>query len=130
VREYVRRRDDEAQYPHNARHEFMSVALADAIGASGNSGDCDLLRYLVGTHHGYGRALPPYWAEGQHMVKDRSTGIEVRADAATSLARADHGWPDLFRRLMERYGYWGLAYLEVVLRRADCVRSREEQDNK
>jgi CRISPR-associated endonuclease/helicase Cas3 len=130
VREYMRRRDDEAQYPHNARHEFMSVALADATGASGNSGDSDLLRYLVGTHHGYGRPLPPYWAEGEHMVKDRSTGIEVRADAATSLARADHGWPDLFRRLMERYGYWGLAYLEVMLRRADCVRSREEQDNK
>jgi CRISPR-associated endonuclease/helicase Cas3 len=56
----------------------------------------------------------------------RGHPIEARSDHG--LERVESGWVDLFWRLVRRYGYWGLAYLEALLRQADRVRSQEEVD--
>ena len=43
------------------------------------------------------------------------------------LEQLDSGWTDRFWQLNRRYGYWGLAYLEMLLRLADQSRSAQEE---
>jgi CRISPR-associated endonuclease/helicase Cas3 len=123
-----RRRRDRAGYPEGARHEFVSVAIA-AAARSWTACDRDLVLYLIGTHHGYGRPFPPVWLDPENPeICALVDGEAAFARSAHELARLDSGWPDRFWSLTRRYGWWGLAYLETILRRADCVRSREEQE--
>lgn len=89
--------------PRGWRHEVASLAARPKLP--------DLVRYLVGTHHGRGRPWLP-------------AGPDV------DLWREARGaeWPGLVARLRQQYGLWGLAYLEALLRLADWARSAEEQD--
>lgn len=90
-----------AGLPRGWRHEMRS--LADTSQAS------DLERYLIGTHHGRGRPCLP-----------------AHPDPALWQASGGEQWPALFAALQERFGFWGLAYLETVVRLADWAQSREE----
>jgi len=117
-----------AGWPPGERHEFVSAALLGrSEEAPGKAFDWELVVHLVGAHHGFGRPFPPLT---RHPVP-----IQVRATLAAEslvacsdheLYRLESGWLERFWRLIGRYGYWGLAYLEAVLRRADCVASRKE----
>ena len=49
------------------------------------------------------------------------------ASANHGLWHLKSGWADTFWKLVREHGYWGLAYLETVLRLADGARSSEEQ---
>ena len=115
-------------YPMGMRHEIASVAMiasnADVLGLAH---DEDLVLHLVGTHHGWGRPLPPiiedpnpqalsYAWEG-HLLTASSDLVE----GSLALDMADRFW-----RLVERHGYHGLAWLEAVLRLADHRQSAEE----
>jgi CRISPR-associated endonuclease/helicase Cas3 len=124
------RRLEIAPYPKGARHEFASVAIAEAYAKWPEGCDRDLVLYLIGTHHGYGRALAPIWKEEdpEYEVRAQVDGEQVAVRGANRVSSADSGWVDRYWRLTRKYGWWGLAYLEAVLRRADCVRSREEQE--
>jgi CRISPR-associated endonuclease/helicase Cas3 len=128
-REYMRRRTD-AGYPSGARHEFASAALAAAFASWPAGCDEQLALHLIGTHHGYGRALPPVWTDSDYEVRARLNGDEVAVRGAHRVGQLDSGWTDRYWAMTRRYGWWGLAYLEAVLRRADCVRSREEQEER
>jgi CRISPR-associated endonuclease/helicase Cas3 len=110
--EFLRRRRDSG-YPTGARHEFDSVLRAAASPAWPEECDRELALYLMGTHHGYGRPFPPVWKDGETAVAE--------------VAHLDSGWVERYWELTRKYGWWGLAYLEAMLRRADCVRSREEE---
>jgi CRISPR-associated endonuclease/helicase Cas3 len=120
-----RRRRRESGFPKGARHEFASVSLAEA-GAHWD-GDRELPLYLIGTHHGYGRPFPPVWSGGDYEIRAVLDGRTVAVKDASRCAEIGSGWADRFWSLSRRYGWWGLAYLEAVLRRADCVQSREEE---
>jgi CRISPR-associated endonuclease/helicase Cas3 len=126
-REYLKRLR-ESGYPKGARHEFASVALAE-VGA-GWQEDCDpeLVLHLIGTHHGYGHALPPVWPDEDFEVRAHVSGKEVAIRGAHRVGQLDSGWTERYWAMTRKYGWWGLAYLEAILRRADCVRSREEQE--
>jgi CRISPR-associated endonuclease/helicase Cas3 len=114
--------------PRGWRHEFFSVALiASNTAVWEQAHDADVVRYLVGVHHGLGRPFPPAVVDRdpqESTVRYRDWTFTARSDHG--LERLDSGWAELFWRLVRRYGYWGLAYLEALLRMADRARSREE----
>ena len=67
-----------------------------------------LVRHLVGSHHGHGRALFPSAPDPE-------------------LWRSLSDWPLQFAALQAQFGHWGLAYLETLVRLADWSVSDEEQ---
>jgi len=91
--------------------------------------DSELVLYLVGAHHGHGRpCFPPVcWPDPATAFKlDLGEG-SVTARQGLELQRLDSGWIELFERLNTRYGPWGLARMEAVLRLADHRQSEWEQ---
>ncbi len=125
--EYQDKRE-KSRYPRHARHEFGSVALAAGSKAFQNAKNSELVLHLIGTHHGYGRSLAPYWYDDTDgKITAEVDGEQLSGEQPSRFARIDSGWARQFWTLVGRYGYWGLAYLETILRRADCVQSREEE---
>jgi CRISPR-associated endonuclease/helicase Cas3 len=130
-----------AGWPKGGRHEALSVLLVrnNPVAIAGLS-EAELMIHLVGTHHGRGRPLwpvemeeePSSWAEqpppvrcGLHGV-EMSSPMEIRPEAA--LAPLHAGWVDSFWRMVTRFGWWGLAYLEALLVLADHAQSRAEKE--
>jgi CRISPR-associated endonuclease/helicase Cas3 len=109
------------------RHEAYSVALLETHDRLlSEVPDRDLVLFIVGTHHGRGRSLMPDRADdGTAFIVDVN-GIEYSFNGVPQLGSLGSDWPTLFWRLTRRYGPWGLAYLEAVLRSADRLRSEEE----
>lgn len=110
------------------RHEIMSVAMAQSNSeVLTGAHDLDLVLHLVGTHHGFARPLPPIRRDDRpEMLCFDHEGIPMEAstdlvDGPLALEMADRFW-----RLVERYGYHGLAWLEAILRLADHQQSAEE----
>jgi CRISPR-associated endonuclease/helicase Cas3 len=122
-----RRRKEQASYPNRARHEFASVLLAEQWGSWCKDCDVELALYLIGTHHGYGRPFPPVWEDKGYTIRVEVEGRGLAVQDVHRIGRLGSGWPDRYSALTRRYGWWGLAYLETILRRADCVVSREEE---
>lgn len=89
------------------RHEFGS--LLD-LGDEGI--DDDLILHLVACHHG--RARPGF--EPKAFDNDHSLDRNEQASYESALR---------FDRLQQRYGWWGLAYLEALVKCADVMGSRE-----
>jgi CRISPR-associated endonuclease/helicase Cas3 len=123
--------------PEFWRHEALSVrvAIADArFSAQADSMDRELALWLIGTHHGWGR---PFFPHDDPL--DESTRNINAANGETILLPACPGpqrlsfdwegldWASLFDLLQRRYGAWGLARLEAILRLADH-RASEEND--
>ena len=91
-----------AGLPRGWRHELASVAQRQAL--------APLVRYLVGSHHGRGRPWMP-----------------AAPDPKLWHAAQAADWPALAKQMQERYGFWGLCYLEAILRLADWSQSMKEQ---
>lgn len=116
------------RYPTGMRHEVASVAMIESSSAVlVPAHDQDLVLHLVGTHHGWGRPLPPI-VEDPDPQTLRYTfdgySLEACSDLVASPLALDMA--DRFWRLVERYGYHGLAWLEAILRLADHQQSAEE----
>jgi CRISPR-associated endonuclease/helicase Cas3 len=125
----IRRARERAGYPDGARHEVASLALITGHpGLRALAGDWDLVQHLVGSSHGYGR---PFLPAVPLQVPDR---LAVRlGDFDLSLAGTEAPWrigggaAERYWRLVRRYGWWGLAWLECIVRLADHRRSEDEQ---
>jgi CRISPR-associated endonuclease/helicase Cas3 len=127
--EKVRQR---AGLPRGFRHEFVSVALlrnhAGEVLGDLSEDQRGLVEYLVGTHHGRGRPFVPFVEEREpEQVALNWAGHALSASSDHGLWRLDSRWTENFWVLVRRFGYWGLAYLETLLRLADAARSAEEQ---
>ena len=115
-----------AGWPRSGRHEALSARFVRRwIETSGEGHDpslADLLVHLVISHHGSGRPLVPPVNDGapENVTWEAAVRLEVPAD----LSIVDWDQPVRFRRLNERFGPWGLALLETILRRADHSVSR------
>lgn len=130
-RQALRASRERAGYPAGCRHELLSVALMDNGDAAvrGGAHDWELVLHLVGSHHGYCRPLAPVLIDDQPVpVRFERDGSSVTRSSAHDLARIDSGVADRFWTLIERYGWWGLAWLEAILRLSDHRQSAIEQD--
>lgn len=111
--------DRVAGWPVGGSHELLGVQMLDAAIAAGlKIPDEDLVRHLVISHHGAGRPI----------VKPIERVAELRTEfcyggttfvALTDPSRVDWEQPERFRLLNERFGYWGLALMEALVRQAD-----------
>lgn len=124
-----RRGDGRAGYPRGARHELLSVAMLErTAGAIAAEVDRDLVLHLIASHHGWCRPHAP--------VEDPGTSVDVEwhHQGHALVASSDHGLADAgatvvdrFWAMTRRYGWWGLAWLEALVRLADHSASRAEQ---
>lgn len=108
-----------AGFPAGLRHEVASVAML-------SSNTVELVRLLVATHHGYGRPFFPAQIDPQlfDIAYSGALGelIVTRPYASASVgARV----PIDFETVLRRYGWFGIAWLEAILRLGDHQASRE-----
>lgn len=116
-------------YPEGARHELLSVRLAESAPEllPDDPDMRDLLLHLIATHHGHCRPLAPVvFDEAAPTVNYTLNGIRTTWRGPTTLERLDSGVAERYWRLVRRYGWWGLAWLEALLRLADHRRSEWE----
>ena len=122
--EAIERARKMAGYPKGGRHELLSVALLAHDKGAEPEIDRDLVLHLIASHHGRCRPFAP-------VVPDNApVDVQVGDRRSTSdhgLERASSGITERFWKLTDRYGWYGLAYLEAILRLADHRQSEKEQ---
>lgn len=125
----IRRAREQAGYPRGGRHEAQSLALiADRPQLRDQANDWDLVQHLVISHHGFGRPFVPVVPDPQPVgVVLRHGDLDLARGSDHKVHRLDSGVPERYWRLVRRYGWWGLAWLEAILRLADHRRSEDEQ---
>lgn len=123
--------------PENWRHEAFSVRLASHVSCFADAKDPELVLWLVGVHHGYGRPFFPHTdsldATQRELPVVPGLPRELPPGAGPqSLAFDLNGldWAKLFERLKARYGIWGLAHMEAILRLADHRASEDAKEKK
>ena len=92
------------------RHEFGSLLKAAADGQIQAHPESDLILHLIAAHHGWGR---PHF---ERDAWDNTCTTAASEDAAAEVLRR-------FGRLQRRFGRWGLAWLEALMRCADIAAS-------
>jgi CRISPR-associated endonuclease/helicase Cas3 len=127
-----RRARERSGYPESYRHELLSVAMLEqTAGALASAHDPELVLHLVGSHHGWCRPFAPAVDAGPSIpVEFELDGMALRADTAHELAKLDSGIADRFFDLVDRYGWWGLAWLEAIMRLADHRASEAARDRR
>ena len=111
-----------AGWPRGGRHEELSARLVRNWLCSDpgleDGVDTDLLLHLIVSHHGRGRPLVLPATDGTDAaIEHEIDGVPVSASA--DLARVDWEQPERFARLNARFGPWGVALLEAIVRQAD-----------
>lgn len=106
-------------WPQGGRHELLSARLVAAwLRSHPVDFDADLVLHLIASHHGYSRPLtPPVEDPAPFHVRADIEGQEVAASG--DLGTTDWEQPRRFRAVCERYGIWGTALLEAIVRQAD-----------
>jgi len=120
-------------YPKGFRHEMLSVQLVERMEGDNTCDRLqrDLLLHLIAAHHGYGRPFAPVVlddappaVELETLGKRFTYSAEERRENPPH--RLDSGIAERFWKLTRHFGWWGLAYLEAVLRLADQRASQRE----
>ena len=120
----------ESGYPQGSPHALLSVRMVERSPVLlERAHDPELVLHLIASHHGRCRPFAPMVNDSEPItVKSATLGPAMAASSDTRLEQLDSGVPERFWRLVRRYGWWGLAWLEALLRLADHRRSEEEQD--
>jgi CRISPR-associated endonuclease/helicase Cas3 len=117
--------------PDHWRHEAQSVRIAREHPRFSEADDPELVLWLIGTHHGRGRPFFPHADDQNPTLPDIMSIPSQLSDRSgpQSLAFDYEGydWSSLFVRLKAKYGVWGLAWLETLVRLADHRASETAQ---
>ncbi|HLG67310.1 MAG TPA: type I-U CRISPR-associated helicase/endonuclease Cas3 [Acidimicrobiales bacterium] len=134
-REAFRRARRRSGWPKGMRHEAISAALLAELRVTYpelfRDVDVDLVRHLVQSHHGHARPLlPPVVDEAPEDVTfglPLPSGPDAVAKVPSDRDLVDWEGPSRFALLGRRYGLWGLALLEAIVRMADMEASATYQ---
>ena len=116
----------QARLPKGWRHEALSVQMALAHPRFSEAKDPHLVLWLIGTHHGFGRPFY-HFVESGNGREIPLPCLEVASWPTLSKAGPQSlafsfqslDWAAMFEFLKRKYGIWGLAHLEAVVRLAD-----------
>ena len=117
---------------HGWRHEQRSVAEFqracenhEQLKTIGEA-DKQLIERLIGTSHGHGRATFRH-GTAYLLPQEKFDFLNVSPELKEISERLfDSGeWETLIDQTNQRYGFWGISYLEALLRAADITCSKE-----
>ena len=116
------------KYPRGMRHELASVAMIESNREIlGPAHDTELVLHLIATHHGFARPLPPIIEDADPKILSfELNGIRMKTSSNLVKSSMALEMADRFWRLVECYGYHGLALLEAIIRLADHQQSAKE----
>lgn len=121
-----------AHLPEGFRHEMLSLQLVAGGAELRDGAEEDLLLHLIASHHGHARPFAPVIDDPDPSDVDLAD-LDMPALSAEERRalvpphRLDSGIPGRFWRLTRRYGWWGLAYVEAILRLADWEASEHHE---
>jgi len=121
---------ERAGLPEGFRHEMVSVQIVEHSQLLEEAREHrDLILHLIAAHHGYARPFAPVVIDPEYP-EVTVEGITLTGDQRKACPphRIDSGIAERFWELTRRYGWWGLAYLETVLRLADQQASADEDE--
>jgi CRISPR-associated endonuclease/helicase Cas3 len=111
-------------FRHEAISERLVLGLLEHRQALFGEFDRDLLLHLIAAHHGHGRPLmPPIPQPDDGSFEYSVDGLQVAHLPRAS--QVDWSHVQRFEKLNARYGWWGLAALEAIVRLADMLCSEE-----
>ena len=128
---------ERAGLPKGWRHEALSVRMARAHPRLAEAHDPALVLWLIGTHHGFGRPFFDFADSDESssgpdgvfaclcVKRWKLASGPGPQSMAFDIDGAD--WVAMYEQLKQRYGIWGLAHLEAVLRLADHRASESEE---
>jgi CRISPR-associated endonuclease/helicase Cas3 len=119
---------DRAGLPEGFRHEMLSVQIAGEGDLISSAAELRaLILHLIASHHGFARPFAPV------VIEIDTPDVTVKGVTVTGTTRLDRpphrvdsGIAERFWKLTRDFGWWGLAYLEAVLRLADQQASADE----
>jgi CRISPR-associated endonuclease/helicase Cas3 len=111
--------------PDGFRHELISLLLARQ---EPELAERDLLLHLIASHHGRCRPFAPVVEDIGGGLAYNGNGITQAQRTQLAAHRLESGVAERFWRLTRQYGWWGLAYLESILRLGDWKASKEEAE--
>lgn len=124
-----------AGLPDNFRHEMLSLQFAQVAldRLPDDATERDLILHLIASHHGAARPFAPVVVDNEAPdVWLEALGLNYGLTAAQRMTnpphRLDAGIADRFWKLNRRFGWWGLAYLEAILRLGDQRASQREDE--
>ncbi len=123
-----RRANLRAQLPSGFRHEMLSLQIAEKhCDLPDDPGLRELTLHLIASHHGHAAPFAPVvFDTSPPSIEIDGVAISGADRVACPPHRLDSGVADRFWRLVRRHGWWGLAYLEAVVRLADQQASAAE----
>jgi len=131
TREQRRQARDRAGLPDGFRHEMVSVQIVEHCTELREKAGPHLgfILHLIASHHGYARPFAPVVIDDEYP-EVTVEGMTLTGDQRKACPphRIDSGFAERFWELTRRYGWWGLAYMEAVMRLADQQASADEDE--
>ncbi|NQX01405.1 type I-U CRISPR-associated helicase/endonuclease Cas3 [bacterium] len=121
----------QAELPTGFRHELLSALIVELSAAGREHPEHDLLLHLIASHHGRCRAMAPVVPDPRPEPFDVEVAGEMVRFCGQDcpLAHLSQGVARRFWSLNRRFGWWGLPYLETLLRLADQSESANPNSN-